>query len=159
MSWVFHPCPADRDGSTWLQQSPQGAGRLQLFKTSLFLSRKGMEELRCVCREIFVLAISVLLCLLEGSPRSALSCPSGFASSATQKMHRTTRGEEGLGGSVGWKEDTACGRGPARLLLICFFPSTQHRHDTHRGGSEPALNKHSGGNRKSKECRTMYCLF
>lgn len=78
----------------------------------------------------------------------------------TQKMYRTSQGEDGLGGSVGWKEDTAYGRGPAHPLLMCFSPFREHRHDTqYRGSSEPALNKHSGENKKGKECRAMYCLF
>lgn len=119
-------------GDGELQQSLQGAGRLQLFKTSLLLSRKDAQELRCVCMKIFGLAIPALQCLLEGSPKSAaLPHLSDFASHGdSEDAQDHTEREDGPGGRLGWREDTTDGMGSAWLLLISCFPALEHRHGT-----------------------------
>lgn len=80
--------------------------------------------------KIFGLAIPALQCLLEGSPRSALPRLSDFASHGdSEDAQDHTVGEDGLGGRLGWREDTADGMGSAQLLLISRFPPSEHRHD------------------------------
>lgn len=81
--------------------------------------------------KIFGLAIPTLRRLLEGSPRTALPRLSDFASPAdSEDAQDHTGGEDGPGGSVGWREDTTGGMGSAQLLLISCLPPLEHGHGT-----------------------------
>lgn len=93
--------------------------------------------------KIFGLAIPVLQCLLEGSPRSAFPRLSDFASlPVTQRMHRTTWGEKMAREAVwGGGKTQPMAWAPADLWLSSL--GAQAWHTAHRGSSEPALNKHS----------------
>lgn len=84
-----------------------------------------------MCMKIFGLAIPTLQRLLEGSPRSALPRLSDFASPGdSEDAQDHMEGEDGLGGRLGWREDTTYGMGSAQLLLISCFPPSEHRHGT-----------------------------